>query len=88
MREEEGDTRQKGEEWKGASVRAQSQCPLPLHRLEQLLRTGSDYCLPGGGGRNGAVQHATLCAAHLLRAEQRRHLRSRHRVGYALDLLY
>lgn len=44
MREEEGDTRQKGEERKEARQSA------------RLLRTGSDYSLPGGDGRNGAVQ--------------------------------
>lgn len=30
----------------------------------RLLRTGSDYSLPAGDDRNGAVQHSTLCAAH------------------------
>lgn len=30
----------------------------------RLLPTGSDYSLPAGDDRNGAVQHSTLCAAH------------------------
>lgn len=58
---------EKGEEWMRARQSAE-QCPLPLHGRFQ---TGSDYSLPGGGSKNGAVQRATLCVAHPPRTGRR-----------------
>lgn len=60
MREEREAKGKKGEEWMRAR-QSEEQCPLPLHGR---FHTGSDYSLPGGGSKNGAVQRATLCVAH------------------------
>lgn len=72
MREKEGDTRLKGEEWRGkASERAAVSSSSSSQTTRRLLLTGSDYSLPDGNGTNGAVQHSTRCAAHPLRAGYR-----------------
>lgn len=94
MREKEGDTRQKGEEWKGSASERTAVSSSSSQAARRLLQTGSDYSLPGCDGRNGAVQHSTLCAAHPQRAGYRGDIcitdeaAHREREGYALVLLH